>query len=125
MSFLVDPPLLLGAGAAIEAAAPDDRTARRLEAGVLTVFLVTSLSLYANARWVHWLARLCGARSGRDWMLNSGVFSFDPDRAGLFTHVVSMAIFATYPLWIRLGRQAVAGLVRGGAAEADAGVLPA
>lgn len=106
MSFLVDPPLLLGAGAAIEVAAPDDVTATRIETAVLAVFLVTSISLYANARWIHWLARLCGARSGRDWMLNSGVFSFDDERAGLPTHLLSAGIFLTYPLWIRLGRRA-------------------
>lgn len=107
MSFLVDPPLLLASGAAIEAAAPDERTARRLEAAVLGVFVVTSVSLYANARWAHWLARLCRAETGRDWMLNSGVFHFDHEKAGLPTHVVAGALFATYPLWIRLGRRAV------------------
>ena len=112
MSFLVDPPLLLGAGAVIEAASPDDRTARRLEAGVLTVFLLVSISLYANARWVHWMARLCGARTGRDWMLNSGVFSFDDERAGMPTHLVAAGIFLTYPLWIRLGRQGATRVVR-------------
>lgn len=106
MSFLVDPPLLVASGAAIEAAAPDERTARRLEAAVLGVFVVTSVSLYLNARWTRWLARLCRARSGRDWMLNSGVFHFDDERAGPTTHLVSAFIFCTYPLWIRLGRRA-------------------
>lgn len=105
MSFLVDPPLLVASGTFIEAAAPDDTTARRLEAAVLGVFVLTSVSLYANARWTRWLARLCRARSGRDWMLNSGVFHFDDAEAGLPTHVVSAAIFCTYPLWIRLGRR--------------------
>ena len=106
MSFLVDPPLLVGAGAAIEVAAPDERSARRLEAAVLGVFLLVSVSLYANARWSHWIARLCRAETGRDWMLNSGVFGFDHAEAGLPTHVVAAGIFATYPLWIRLGRRA-------------------
>lgn len=106
MSFLVDPPLLVASGATIELAAPDERTARRLEAVVLGVFVVTSVSLYGNARWVHWMARLCRAQSGRDWMLNSGVFTFDHENAGVPTHVVSAAIFSTYPLWIRLGRRA-------------------
>jgi catechol 2,3-dioxygenase-like lactoylglutathione lyase family enzyme len=106
VSFLVDPPLLFASGAAIEAAAPDEDTARRLETAVLGVFVVTSVSLYANARWTHWLARLCRADSGRDWMLNSGVFHFDHDRAGIATHLVSAALFSTYPLWIRLGRRA-------------------
>jgi hypothetical protein len=115
VSFLVDPPLLVASGAVIEATAPDDTTARRLEAAVLGVFIVTSVSLYANARWTDWLARLCRARSGRDWMLNSGVFHLDDEKAGLPTHVVSTAIFCTYPLWIRLGRR-LGGALRGRAA---------
>lgn len=112
MSFLVDPPLLVASGAVIGSTAPDEATARRLETGVLGIFLVTSVALYLNARSVHWLARLCGARSGRDWMLNSGVFHFDDRQAGIPTHVVSAAIFCTYPLWIRLGRQ-LGGRLRG------------
>ncbi len=111
MSFLVDPPMLLASGAVIEVVAPDERTARRAEAGVLTLFLVVSVGLYLNRRWIHWLARLCRADSGRDWMLNSGVFHFDHEDAGLPTHVVSAAIFSTYPLWIRLGRR-LGGLFR-------------
>jgi hypothetical protein len=105
VSFLVDPPLLVASGALIGSTAPDDATARRLETGVLGLFLVTSIALYANARWVHWLARLCGARSGRDWMLNSGVLHLDDTEAGIPTHAVSAVIFCTYPLWIRLGRR--------------------
>lgn len=105
MSFLVDPPLLVGSGMAIEAVAPDERAARRLEAGVLALFLVTSVSLYCNARWTHWIARLCRADNGRDWMLNSGVFHFDHRRSGPPTHAAAAAIFATYPLWLRMGRR--------------------
>lgn len=105
MSFLVDPPLLVASGAVIGSTAPDEQSARRLESAVLSVFVVTSVSLYANARWTHWLARLCRAESGRDWMLNSGVLHIDHEEAGLPTHVLSAGIFATYPLWIRLGRR--------------------
>jgi hypothetical protein len=105
MSFLVDPPLLVGSGALIERAVPDRRRAAGLEAAVLGVFLATSISLYLNRRWTRWLARLCRARSGRDWMLNSGVFRFDAERAGPVTHTVSALIFCTYPVWIRAGRR--------------------
>lgn len=123
MSFLVDPPLLVGSGVVIEATVPDERLARRLEAGVLALFVVTSSALYVNSRWTHWLARLCGAETGRDWMLNSGVFRFDHKRAGPSTHALAVALFCTYPLWIRLGRQAGArlvgrpGVLQGGPAE--------
>ncbi len=46
---------------------------------------------------------MCRAASGRDWMLNSGVFKFDWKAAGPRTHKISAAIFATYPLWLWLG----------------------
>jgi hypothetical protein len=106
VSFLVDPPLLLGSGAAIEATVDDERLAHRLESAVLAVFLITSISLYCNAPWTRWLARLCRADTGRDWMLNSGVFHIDHERAGPGTHLAAALTFLTYPLWIRLGRQA-------------------
>lgn len=105
MSFLVDPPLLIGTGATIATVAPDEKTARRLEGAVLVVFLVTSISLYFNARWTDWLARLCRAETGRDWMLNSGVFHFDHAKPKPKVHAVSALIFATYPAWLRLGRK--------------------
>jgi len=105
MSFLVDPPLLLASGAAIEASVADERLAHRAESAVLAIFLVTSISLYCNARWTRWLARLCRADSGRDWMLNSGVFHVDPEKVGPGTHLGAALAFSTYPLWIRLGRQ--------------------
>lgn len=105
MSFLVDPPMLIGTGAAIEAVVSDEQTARRLETGVVVVFLVTSISLYLNLGWTRWLWRLCRAESGRDWMLNSGVFHLDHQNPGPRTHVTAIALFATYPWWIRLGRR--------------------
>jgi hypothetical protein len=82
MSFLIDPPWLYANGRALARATPQRG---RLAAATLGVFLVTR------------------ARSGRDWMLNSGLFKLDPDRAGTPTHLVSGALFATYPLWLWLG----------------------
>jgi hypothetical protein len=104
VSFLADPPLLVASGAAIEASDLSPRAKRAAEAGVLAVFLGTSIGLYLEAGFTRWLWRLCRARSGRDWMLNSGVFHFDPDRAGTGTHLLAVALFALYPLWLRLGR---------------------
>jgi hypothetical protein len=102
MSFLIDPPWLYVNGRALAKAAPPERR-RPLAAATLGVFLVTSVSLYLDARWTAPIWRLCRARSGRDWMLNSGVFKVDADRAGTPTHLVSGALFATYPLWLWLG----------------------
>lgn len=105
MSFLVDPPLLVAAGAAIERVTPDERRARVFEAVTITGFLATSVSLYLNAPWTDWVAKLCGAESGRDWMLNSGVFGFEHRRSTRATHIVASVLFTTYPLWLRAGRR--------------------
>ena len=103
MSFLVDPPLLVGAGAAIGRLAPTDRSRRGAEAAVLAGFMATSISLYVDARWTRRLWEPLPATSGRDWMINSGVFGFEHRRPGPGTHVVAASLFATYPLWLRLG----------------------
>jgi hypothetical protein len=102
MSFLIDPPWLYANGRALaQVSEPPKRD--RLAAATLGVFLVTSISLYLNSAWTRPIWRLCRARSGRDWMLNSGVLKLDPDRAGTPTHLVSGALFATYPLCLWLG----------------------
>lgn len=104
VSFLLDPPLLVAAGAVIEKAVPEEMD-RPVERAVVAVFLATSISLYLEVGWTRWLWRACRARSGRDWMLNSGVFRFDADRPSRRTHAVSAALFATYPLWPEIGRR--------------------
>jgi hypothetical protein len=102
MSFLIDPPWLYANGRLLaERVPPPQRD--RLAAATLGVFLVTSVSLYLDARWTKPIWRLCRARSGRDWMLNSGVLKLDPDAAGTPTHLASAVLFATYPLWLWLG----------------------
>jgi hypothetical protein len=105
VSFLVDPPLLVGSGAIIERRARSERAADTLSRLVLAGFLITSISLYLNLRWTRWIWELCRADSGRDWMLNSGVLSFNHERPSLTTHVTSAAIFASYPVWLRWGRK--------------------
>jgi hypothetical protein len=102
MSFLIDPPWLYVNGRVLAATAPPEKRAP-LAAGTVAVFLITSVGLYLNARWTRPIWRLCRARSGRDWMLNSGVLNIDADRAGTPTHLLSGALFATYPLWLWLG----------------------
>jgi hypothetical protein len=102
MSFLIDPPWLYANGRALAAATPPQRRAP-LAAATLGVFLVTSVSLYLDRAWTRPIWRLCRARSGRDWMLNSGVLHLDAERAGTPTHLVSGALFATYPFWLWLG----------------------
>jgi hypothetical protein len=102
MSFLIDPPWLYANGRLLAGRVPPPQR-DRLAAATLGVFVVTSVSLYLDRKWTTPIWRLCRARSGRDWMLNSGVLKLDPDRAGTPTHLVSGALFATYPLWLWLG----------------------
>lgn len=104
MSFLIDPPLLIAAGAAIERFAPSDEAADLLEAATVATFVGGSVGLYLNAEPTRWLWELCGAESGRDWMINSGVLDLEHHNPSSQTHAVAAALFATYPLWPRLGR---------------------
>jgi hypothetical protein len=107
MSFLIDPALLYAGGRAYAAAVPeDDRTPGRdaaVAAATMALFYGVSVGLYLEQGWTKPLWKLCRAESGRDWMLNSGVFRFDWRRAGRTTHAVSAGIFATYPLWLWVG----------------------
>jgi hypothetical protein len=103
VSFLIDPPWLYANGRAIAAAAPDEHTAAALCAATMGVFWGVSVPLYLDAGWTRPIWRACRARSGRDWMLNSGVLRLEHRRPSRRTHAVSAAIFATYPLWLWLG----------------------
>ena len=107
MSFLIDPALLYAGGRTYAAVVPEDaRTPAKdgaLMAAYMAVFWGVSVGLYLDQGWTKPVWKACRAESGRDWMLNSGVFRFDWRRAGKPTHAVSTAIFATYPLWLWLG----------------------
>ena len=106
MSFLIDPPWLYATGRAYGHLMPE-RTpaARALHTATAGTFLVTSISLYLNRPWTRGIWEACRAQDGRDWMLNSGVFRIDHRRAGPRTHVIAALLFATYPLWLRLGER--------------------
>ena len=109
MSFLIDPPWLYANGRAYARLAPEraqGRAAAAAGAATIAGFWAVSVSLYLNRRWTGPIARVCRAEDGRDWMLNSGVFRFDYRRAGPRTHAVAALLFATYPLWLRLGERA-------------------
>jgi hypothetical protein len=104
MSFILDPPLLVASGAAIEAAAgADERTARRLRAGVVGLFVSVSLALYANLPGLGRIWRPFGARSGREFMLTSGLARVDEHRIAPARHAAALSLFLLYPLWARLG----------------------
>ena len=111
-SFLLDPPMLVGsgwlAGRLTRRLSPGRRDAalRTLRVGTITVFWVTSVSLYLNLPWTEWIWKMVRAESGRDWMLNSGVFSFEHEQPSPRVHALSAGILATYPLWYALGVRA-------------------
>ena len=108
-SFLLDPPMLVGSGflaaRITRGLSPDRRRQARwiLGTGTMAVFWITSVSLYLNREWTRWIWEMCRAESGRDWMLNSGVFRFDHRNVSPRTHAVSAGILATYPAWLVLG----------------------
>ena len=106
MSFLIDPPWLYANGRAYATLAPEraqGRTAAAAGAATMAVFWAASISLYLDKGWTRPIWRGCRARSGRDWMLNSGVLRLDADAAGPATHAVSAALFASYPYWLWRG----------------------
>jgi hypothetical protein len=103
MSFLIDAPWLYANGRAYARLAPEPRTAAALGAATIGAFYAVSIPLYLDKRWTRPIWRACRARSGRDWMLNSGVLDIDARRAGARTHAISAALFASYPLWLWLG----------------------
>jgi hypothetical protein len=104
MSFALDPPLLVVSGVLIERNVASDRR-DVAEAAVLGVFFGGSFGLYNNVPGLGVLWRPFRARNGRDFMWNSGVFGVNTAEAGWPLHAAAGAIFATYPLFIKLGRR--------------------
>lgn len=104
MSFLIDPPLLVASGAAVELATEgDEAKARRLRAGLVGLFVGVSLALYANAPGLGLIWRPFGARSGREYMLTSGLAQVDEESFPPARHAAALSLFALYPLWAKLG----------------------
>ena len=104
MSFVIDPPLLVASGAAIEAVSGrDEAAARRLRGGVVALFVLVSLALYANLPGLGRLWRPFGSRSGREFMLTSGLAPIDERKITPARHAAALSLFTLYPLWIRLG----------------------
>jgi len=103
MSFLVDAPWQVLNGYAVARVVPNANAQRALEVAIDAAFLAVSVPMYLNAAWTEPIWRPTGSQSGRDWMINSRVFRFEHRRPSWRTHLLSGAIFATYPLWLHLG----------------------
>jgi hypothetical protein len=107
MSFLIDGPWLYATGRAYGRLMPEPTpAARAVSRATAGAFLATSISLYLDRKWTRRIWERCRADSGRDWMLNSGVLRIDHRRVGWRTHLLSAALFATYPAWLALGERA-------------------
>ncbi|QUR66244.1 hypothetical protein [Mycobacterium spongiae] len=108
MSFLLDPPLLFISGVLIERRVPADRR-DGAEAATLGVFFGGSFGLYHNVPGLGLLWRPFRAHNGRDFMWNSGVFNVnttpETGKSGWPLHATAALIFATYPFFLKLGRQ--------------------
>jgi hypothetical protein len=110
-SFLIDGPWLLSIGwilgKLVNKYVADEeknkKTKRFLSITTIAIFWVTSVSLYLNLEWTRWIWEMCKAESGRDWMINSGVFKFDHENVSAKGHVIGALIFLTYPLWLKAG----------------------
>jgi hypothetical protein len=105
VSFVLDPPLLVASGAAIERLGGDEARARRLSAATVALFVGVSGALYANAPGLDALWRPFGARSGREFMLTSGLARVDERALTPTRHAAALSLFAIYPLWLALGRR--------------------
>jgi len=110
-SFLIDGPWLLSVGWILGKILnkfvedEDDKKKAKfwLSFATIAIFYITSISLYFNMEWTRWIWEMCGAESGRDWMINSGVFNFDHENMTTKGHVIAGLIFATYPIWLKAG----------------------
>ena len=108
MSFLLDPPLLVASGAVIERLAADERTADRLAGVTVTGFLGVSTCLWndLDSALLEPIWTPFGSSSPRDFMINSGILDLRvPKRPSTRDHLLAAAIFATYPLFLGLGRR--------------------
>lgn len=106
MSFIIDAPWLYATGETYARLTPQDETpakALKLGAATIAAFWALSIPLYLNQRWTAPVWKACRAKSGRDWMVNSGVLRVDTEKIGPRGHRVAALLFLTYPLWLLLG----------------------
>ncbi len=101
MSFLIDPALLYTHGRSygqLTRSAPDRKRDAAFGAATMAVFWGVSVPLYLDQRWTRPIWQACRARSGRDWMLNSGVTRLDWQGAGAATHMVAAGTLRHLPV---------------------------
>lgn len=104
VSFLLDPPILVAAGAAIERGPGDEGVKARAGRAFVVLTVGVSAALYANVPGLGAIWRPFRARSGRDFMLGSGL-AHPEARMRPAHHALALSLFAAYPAWLALGRR--------------------
>lgn len=111
MTFLIDPPLLMGLAMLSQYIGFKITSQKNRRAGqILAVFslctiMFTSTSLYLNMGYMDWfwIPFQPAVTSGRDLMINSGIFSFESQNTtGLIDALAAFQILL-YPFWIYAG----------------------
>lgn len=111
MTFLIDPPLLIGLAMLSQHLGSKIVSGNSRKPGqILALFclftiIFTSSSLYLNVSYMDWFWTPFqpAVTSGRDLMINSGIFTFESvQTAGLIDALAALQI-AVYPLWIYIG----------------------
>jgi hypothetical protein len=105
VSFVLDPPLLVASGAAIERLDAGPELRRALSVATVATFVGVSLALYANAPGLRAIWGPFGARSGREFMLTSGLARVDERSITRARHALALSAFLAYPGWLGLGRR--------------------
>lgn len=111
MTFLIDPPLLICFSIISLKIGDILRTRTKIPVGkILVVFslvviLFTSTSLYLNGWWLDWfwIPFQPAVISGRDLMINSGIFSFESVNTAGLIDLLAFIQIALYPVWSFLG----------------------
>ena len=121
MSFIIDPPLLIGL--ALISCYIGNKTKEKTSLPIdriLLIFMLCTIwflsgSLYLNMEYMDWfwLPMYPAVTSGRDFMINSGIFSFEAvDTTGLID-IISFCLMAIYPLWVYLGAKLYSKIQKG------------
>jgi hypothetical protein len=127
MSFLFDPFILIALGALVVYVCV--RGLYKVRRSVLWMWALAivallfvwfvAISLYYEKEWFIALAHLFGYSSGRDFMINSGVFNFK--YTSPTTDLIAGALFALYPLWLYIGIHC--GFILFGRTEKQTGIV--
>ncbi len=77
---------------------------RVARAATVTAFVAVSAALYANEPTLTRIWPKLGARTGREFMLTSGLARIREDQISTRQHLAALSLFVLYPAWFELGR---------------------